>query len=56
MPLRKQPILSRLPATRGGDIVAENVTGLEPNEPEESSNEPDTGADVHQEGEFQGEY
>lgn len=38
--------------------MAENTTGLEPTESdsETESNEPDTGADVQQEGDFQGNY
>ncbi len=39
-------------------MAAESVTGLEPAETpnEAASNEPDTGADVQQEGDFQGNY
>ncbi len=39
-------------------MAAESVTGLEPTETstEGASNEPDTGADVQQEGDFQGNY
>jgi hypothetical protein len=45
----------------GGDqMAAYRVTGLEPNDSpdpgEAASNEPDTGADVQQEGDFQGNY
>jgi hypothetical protein len=38
--------------------MAETVTGLEPADStsEAPSNEPDTGADVQQEGDFQGNY
>jgi hypothetical protein len=40
--------------------MAESITGLEPAEStdaaEAPSNEPDTGADVQQEGDFQGNY
>ncbi len=34
--------------------MAENVTGLEPAETE--SNQPDSGPDVQQDGDFQGNY
>ncbi len=39
-------------------MAAENVTGLEPTETasEAGSSEPDTGANVQQEGDFQGNY
>ena len=39
-------------------MAAESVTGLEPTEStsEPASTEPDTGTDVQQEGDFQGEY
>jgi hypothetical protein len=39
-------------------MAAENVTGLEPagTSSEPASTEPDTGADVAQEGDFQGNY
>jgi hypothetical protein len=41
-------------------MAAYNVTGLEPTDGPESgeagSTEPDTGADVQQEGDFQGNY
>jgi hypothetical protein len=41
-------------------MAAHSVTGLEPNDPtdpgEAASNEPDTGPDVQQEGDFQGNY
>jgi hypothetical protein len=41
-------------------MAAHTVTGLEPNDSpdpgEAASNEPDTGADVQQEGDFQGNY
>jgi hypothetical protein len=39
-------------------MAAESVTGLEPTETsgEAPSSEPDTGADVQQEGDFQGNY
>ncbi|MDX6600308.1 MAG: hypothetical protein QOE87_4195 [Gaiellales bacterium] len=39
-------------------MAAENVTGLEPagTSSEPASSEPDTGADVAQEGDFQGNY
>ena len=49
------------PKVEGGDrMAAYSVTGLEPTETPDSgeaaSNEPDTGADVQQEGDFQGNY
>ena len=49
------------PRLEGGDrMAAHSVTGLEPTDgpdPGEAvSNEPDTGADVQQEGDFQGNY
>ena len=49
------------PMVEGGDqMAAYSVTGLEPNDSpdpgEAASNEPDTGADVQQEGDFQGNY
>jgi hypothetical protein len=39
-------------------MAAESVTGLEPTDStsEPTSNEPDTGADVQQTGDFQGNY
>ena len=39
-------------------MAAESVTGLEPASPsnEPASTEPDTGVDVAQEGDFQGNY
>ena len=40
--------------SKGGDDMAENTTGLEPGE--STSTESDTGPDVQQEGDFQGEY
>jgi len=39
---------------QGGDDMAENVTGLEPAETE--SNQPDSGPDAQQDGDFQGNY
>jgi hypothetical protein len=49
------------PKVEGGDrMAAHSVTGLEPTDSpdpgEAASNEPDTGADVQQEGDFQGNY
>ena len=49
------------PLVEGDDrMAAHSVTGLEPNDSpdlgEAASNEPDTGADVQQEGDFQGNY
>jgi hypothetical protein len=48
------------PAGGGDQMAAHSVTGLEPNDSpdpgEAPSNEPDTGADVQQEGDFQGNY
>src|SRR6202043_2824769 len=48
-------------SAEGGDqMAAHTVTGLEPGDSpdpgEAPSNEPDTGADVQQEGDFQGNY
>ena len=40
--------------SKGGNDMAENTTGLEP--AENPSTESDTGPDVEQEGDFQGEY
>jgi hypothetical protein len=53
------PELPALTHAKGGDqVAAQSTTGLEPantsNEP--VSNEPDTGADVQQQGDFQGNY
>ena len=42
------------------DVANYRLTGVEPNDPtdpgEAPSNEPDTGPDVQQEGDFQGNY
>ncbi len=49
------------PKVEGGDrMAAYSVTGLEPTDSpdpgEAASNEPDTGADVQQQGDFHGNY